>query len=254
VSPTSDAERGDPGLARGFLAALPLFLAYELGLLATSPEARASAERVFGLALPWLGPRLQLVRMLALLAASAACLWRLARATPSPATGSRAILREVGEGLLAGFLLAPALALLSVWLGAEPLGVGREPVRELDRLLRLIGAAPWEELLFRVAAYGGLFLVARRALLFLGLARAPSTLAAELAAVLGSALVFAWFHLASAQRLLGLRGEPFDVGVFTWRVSAGVLLAALFRWRGFGVAAWAHALYNLGLALGIGRG
>jgi membrane protease YdiL (CAAX protease family) len=75
--------------------------------------------------------------------------------------------------------------------------------------------------------------------------------AAELVALLLSALVFSAFHLHSVQAWLGLRGERFDAGLFLWRVSAGLVLGGLFRWRGFGVAAWCHAVFNLGLALGI---
>ena len=97
--------------------------------------------------------------------------------------------------------------------------------------------------------YGTLFLAARRTSVF-GLERL-AFLPAELAALLGSALLFAAFHLAGAQRLLGGEGEPYQRGLFLWRVSAGILLGALFRWRGFGVAAWAHGVFNLGIALGI---
>ena len=39
-----------------------------------------------------------------------------------------------------------------------------------------------------------------------------------------------------------------------WRLLAGILLAGLFRWRGLGVCAWAHGLFNLGLVLGAGPG
>ena len=77
---------------------------------------------------------------------------------------------------------------------------------------------------------------------------------AELAALLGAALLFGGFHLDGAQRLIGHTGEPFHGGAFLWRVSAGILLGALFRWRGLGVSAWAHAVYNLALALGLGPG
>jgi membrane protease YdiL (CAAX protease family) len=114
-----------------------------------------------------------------------------------------------------------------------------------------MGAAPWEELVFRVGVYGALFLVARRTSAFLGLESLGERFVAELAALLGSAFLFAWFHLESAQRLIGSAGEPYQHGLFLWRVSAGILLGGLFRWRGFGVASWAHAVFNLGIALGI---
>ncbi len=236
-----------PSLSAGYLAALPLFLAYELGLLLGASELRASAERVIALGLAFLDPRLQVVR-LALLGGFACLAWLRLERRRGPAVG---LVRLVGEGVLAGFLLAPVLVWLQGWLWAEELHAAVQPARSLATTLRLLGAAPWEELLFRVGLYAGLYLCVRRALAFLGLEPRVAGLAAEFAALLGSALGFAWFHLESAQHLLGARGEPFHAGLFLWRLSAGLLLAGLFRWRGFGVAAWAHALFNLGIALGL---
>lgn len=241
-------DSGTPSLSAGYLAALPLFLAYELGLRLGTPGARASAERVIALGLAFLDPRLQPVRLALLCGFAGLAWWRLGR-TSGPTVR---LPRLVGEGVLAGFLLAPVLFWLEGWLWAEELNAAPPPVRSLAATLRLLGAAPWEELLFRVGLYAGLYLCVRRALDFLGLEARLAGLAAEFAALLGSALGFAWFHLESAQHLLGARGEPFHAGLFLWRLSAGLLLAGLFRWRGFGVAAWAHALFNLGIALGLG--
>ena len=70
-------------------------------------------------------------------------------------------------------------------------------------------------------------------------------------ALLVSAALFSAFHLELVQQHLGARGEPYHAGLFVWRLSAGIVLAGLFRWKGLAVAAWAHALFNLGLALGI---
>jgi hypothetical protein len=103
-----------------------------------------------------------------------------------------------------------------------------------------------------VGCYGSLFLLVRQASTFLGLASPLARAAADLSALLGSALAFALFHLDAVQAHLGAVGEPYHRGLFLWRVSAGLVLGGLFRWRGLGVAAWAHAVFNLGVALGIG--
>jgi membrane protease YdiL (CAAX protease family) len=99
---------------------------------------------------------------------------------------------------------------------------------------------------------GLLFLLVSRTLVF-WLPHPPSVRwCSEILAVLLSALVFAAVHLALFTQVLGPGGEPYHPGIFLWRVLAGVLLAALFRWRGPGVAAWTHALFNLALAIGAG--
>lgn len=252
ANPTS-LERGTPSLSAGFLAAFPLFLAYEFAL-ALQPEgaARASAERVVGHVLFLFEGRLQWARVALLFAAATLAYARLRR-TGEPAGSElpRRLARLAAEGVLAGILLGPLLFALQGWLAAEPLHAAPVTPSGLLASLRLVGAAPWEELLFRVGLYGGVFLLVRRASVFLGLESRLALLGAELAALVGSALLFAWFHLDSAQRLLWTGGEPYHRGLFLWRVSAGIALGALFRLRGFGVAAWAHAVFNLGIALGI---
>lgn len=248
-----EADPGTPSLSAGYLAALPLFLGYELALaLEHGPAPRAAAERVAAHVLLLFGGRLQWVRLALLLGAAgwAWVRWRR-ECGPGAADALRRLARLVGEGVLAGFLLGPLLFALQSWLAHEPLSAAPGGARNLLATLRLLGAAPWEELLFRVGLYGSVFLLVRRASTFLGLDSRLARLAAELGALLASALVFAWFHLDQAQRLIGGLGEPFHQGLFLWRVSAGLVLGALFRLRGFGVAAWAHAVFNLGIALGI---
>lgn len=251
MSPAGSARAGGaPDLASGYLAALPLFLAYELG--ARAADLRAPAERVVARILAPLEGRLQWVRVGLLLALAVLAALHCARTRAGDERAlARRLGRQIAEGWLAGFLLGPLLLGLHGWLSSEPLLVAPPPARSLAACLRLMGAAPWEELLFRVGVYGGLFVAARRTSAFLGLEARLARYPAELAALLGSACLFAWFHLDSAQHLLGAEGESYDGGVFLWRVSAGVLLGALFRWRGLGVAAWAHGVYNLGIALGI---
>jgi len=244
------AEKGPTDLALGYVAALPLFLAYELGQDAA--RARAPAERIVAHALAPLEGRLQWVRVALLLTFAAFAALHALRARDADGRGlPRRLGRQVLEGWLFGFLLGPLLLVLHGWLSAETLDVAPPLARSLGACLLLMGAAPWEELLFRVCVYGGLFLATRRTSAFLGLASRLAHALAELAALLGSALLFAWFHLESAQRHLGADGEPYHAGLFLWRLSAGILLGALFRWRGFGVAAWAHGVFNLGIALGI---
>ena len=75
---------------------------------------------------------------------------------------------------------------------------------------------------------------------------------AELWGLLGSSALFACAHLAAFTAWLGPGGESYNGSVFTWRLLAGILLGLVFRWRGPGVAAWAHGLFNLALLVGAG--
>ena len=40
-------------------------------------------------------------------------------------------------------------------------------------------------------------------------------------------------------------GDPLHIGVFTFRFMAGLCFASLFWFRGFAVAVYTHALYDL---------
>jgi hypothetical protein len=101
-------------------------------------------------------------------------------------------------------------------------------------LMLSLGAGLYEELLFRVVLVGALGALARRAL---GLGPAP----AGAVAVLGGATLFALAHH------VGAYGEPFTLAAFTFRALAGLFFSALYVLRGFGIAAWTHALYDVGV-------
>ena len=98
-----------------------------------------------------------------------------------------------------------------------------------------LGAGIYEELVFRVLVAGGLYAAFRAS----GLARGTAgTFAALLAA-----LVFSAFHY------VGPYAYPLELSSFAFRFLAGLALSALFLARGFGIAAWTHALYDVFLVI-----
>jgi hypothetical protein len=99
-----------------------------------------------------------------------------------------------------------------------------------DVLVISAGAGLHEELIFRVLGMGGLgFLLAgitgpRRAWVF---------------ALVLSSLVFSLAHH------IGAAGEAFTFAAFVYRTLAGMFFALVYQLRGFAVAAWTHALYDV---------
>jgi hypothetical protein len=108
----------------------------------------------------------------------------------------------------------------------------------VGQAITYVGAGIYEEVLFRLLLFSGLVALLR-------LAFFPSLLATATAAA-GSAALF------SAAHHVGPFGEPFDRYVFLFRLLAGLYFAVVYRLRGFGVAAGAHALYDVvvGVAMG----
>jgi hypothetical protein len=44
-------------------------------------------------------------------------------------------------------------------------------------------------------------------------------------------------------------GDAWNASTFTFRFLAGAFFAVLFQWRGFGIAAGSHALYDIAVAM-----
>lgn len=254
--PEDGAESARPRLALGLLATLPLLLVYEAALASVGGERRNTAEVLLSLPLAPLGDLEGVARLALLLAVGVLALVLTLRVEPRPAG---ALLRIGMEGFLAALCLGPLLLLAHGWIAADlpavqvPDGPRGERLG-LDEAGLLLGAGGWEELAFRFLAYSLFFLLARHVASFLGLSLFWARVAGDVAGVLGSAALFAAFHLGSFTAWLGPGGEPYDGALFAWRFLAGLLLGLLFRWRGLGVAAWAHGLFNVALALGAGPG
>lgn len=99
-----------------------------------------------------------------------------------------------------------------------------------------LGAGIYEELLFRVVLVSALAKLASA-----GFGWRP-WVAGSFATVVG-AFIFSAFHY------IGPLGDSLELGSFVFRMIAGLLLSGLFLIRGFGVAAWTHALYDVFLTL-----
>jgi len=146
------------------------------------------------------------------------------------------VLESVVYASLLGFVASRLTTLL---LGGYRLAVGSSGMNEFGfptQIMISLGAGIYEELLFRVIVVSGIAWFARQ---LLGWKPAPCAVVATL---LG-ATVFSAFHY------VGPYGDPFEVSSFTFRAIAGVLFSALYLTRGFGIAAWSHALYDVFLAV-----
>lgn len=139
-------------------------------------------------------------------------------------------------GMLAeAFLYAFGLALLlSAIVGAivHMLQSGSvESFSTLQKIALSLGAGLYEELFFRVLLVSGLVYVFN---FFFTKKWASFT-----AAIILAALLFSLVHY------IGAFGDPFMIGSFLFRFLFGLSLNAIYLWRGFGVAAWTHAIYDI---------
>jgi hypothetical protein len=102
----------------------------------------------------------------------------------------------------------------------------------VTRMVMSVGAGVWEETTFRLGLLTGLTVLCERAI---GMRRSIAFL---LALAVSSFLFSAVHHIPPY-------GDPLHLGVFTFRFLAGACFGLLFWFRGFAVAAYTHALYDI---------
>lgn len=215
-------------LGTSLVLVLPLFVAYQLGVLLTG-GVRNGVDFMTDALMALVGG--SLAGYLAVNAAVAGALVVVLMAMRKrgelhPRTFPFVVLESA---VYAVFFGAAVIGLIrALGLGAL-LAAGFSPG---NALVLSIGAGLYEELVFRLFLMGGMFWI------FTSVLKRPRFLSAFVALVVSS-LVF------SAVHHVGNMGEPFTLSAFTFRFFAGVVLAGIFYTRGLAVAVYTHAIYDV---------
>ena len=152
------------------------------------------------------------------------------------------------EGVCYGALLGTVANVLATQLPMGRLvelsattGAAGPALQELQGEIRdmglAIGAGIFEELVFRGALLAGIHALLRHAV-------GTDRWTAALVSIFLSAYVFSDYHH------WGLTGEPYSAHVFAFRFHAGLLLGAVYLYRGLGIAAFAHGFYDVLVMVG----
>jgi membrane protease YdiL (CAAX protease family) len=205
----------------------PLFFGYQLGILSGRGQNGVDlltrslvqvAERDVGHYLAILGA------MLVVYAAVLVILRRRGRFDP------RAFVPMMAESALYALTMGSIiLFVMNRVIGVLP-GLSLGGTSVADVLVISAGAGFHEELVFRVIIMGGL------AWLLTGITGEKR---AWIIALVVSSIVFSLAHH------IGPSGEAFTFGAFVYRMLAGAFFAIVYQVRGFAVAAWTHALYDV---------
>ena len=223
----------------GFLSAIPLFLGYEVLMVLGRSSVQVSAEK-------WLKDGLSRFGVVGHLALGLGVLLvgvliMIAERPKEVPIKPGYLGGIVGESLLwtpffavaTGWLVHKAMPQAALW----PLAATLTQQNRLTRVGLALGAGVYEELLFRVLLVGGMC--------WLGSQAFPKhRTAVRVTTACVGAFVFSLIHY------IGPLGDPVGFNTtfiysFLFRYIAGLLLNTLYLVRGFGVAAWTHAWYDV---------
>ena len=237
TSPTHRYHELTKGLLFSFLAALPLFIIYEVLILLTAPTTeiivRISVDLWFKQLLQVIGLDALNISLLLVLIVGIFILIH-----------KRVELNELRLGyfgvmLVESTLWAILVALISLsltnWILTGIAELSSESAVQLSYIQMLtlsLGAGLYEELFFRVLLVSLFIWIFSK---WFG----TKSWASYTLAILLSAVLF------SATHYTGNMGDPFTISSFLFRFQFGVILNGIYVWRGFGVAAWTHAIYDM---------
>jgi membrane protease YdiL (CAAX protease family) len=102
----------------------------------------------------------------------------------------------------------------------------------IQQITLAIGAGIYEEFLFRVVLI--LILSSILSIIFKWNKNSINSVS-----IIISAGIFSAFHF------IGEFGDFFSFDIFMARFLAGILLGILYLFRGFGITAWSHSIYDL---------
>ncbi len=139
----------------------------------------------------------------------------------------------IGESTLYALCLGSAVFFLMSSIGLDKLlASGAKDFGIFSSFIMSIGAGLYEEIVFRLILMGGLFW---------GMMKVPKfpTVGAAIIAVVVSSFIFSGIHY------VGNMADVFTLSSFSFRFFAGVILAVIFYVRGFAVAVYTHAIYDI---------
>jgi hypothetical protein len=232
--------RTDP--LTSLLLVFPLFLAYQIGVL-LMPSTYNGADLITSQMLRLLHGNASLYLLINVALAAGLVIVMLVlrqKSTFDPRLFVPVLLESAIYAITMGSLICFVMVDLlhvdpKMWIGAGrallPLATGPEHADPAAKLVLSLGAGVHEELLFRLIMVGGGTWLLNQVV---GVNRWVSIVSAML---LSSVLFSAAHHI--------IGGEPFRVGAFVYRILCGLVFATIFQTRGFAVAVYTHALYDI---------
>jgi hypothetical protein len=233
VNTFSAYHRESRSLLYSYLIALPLLLIYEFLIIVSQPDPTAAVRISVDAWIKTLFSSFGFHSVTATLVAAALVGGVILFSQRSKLESVKS--RYFGYMILEATLYAVVISLLiSQFLGlilnlsADSALAG---MNKIQLIALSLGAGLYEELFFRVILVGLLIVIFN---LFFKSRNVVYSVSALIAALMFSAVHY-----------IGQMGDPFELGSFLFRFLFGLGLNVVYVTRGFGMAAWTHAIYDL---------
>lgn len=220
-------------LTYSYLAALPLLILYEVLILWSQPETGDFVRLSTDIWIKWIFASLgfdTLKFTFALALILGIYIFFKERANPVNVRGRfflYMVLESTFYAIFIALILSNFLGLIFNFSASEGIG----GLTKMQQFALSLGAGLYEELVFRVLLVSGL-LILFKWLKFTGGWK-------HAAAMIVAALIF------SAVHYVGSFGDQFTLSSFMFRFLFGLALNGLLIYRGFGIAALTHSIYDV---------
>jgi membrane protease YdiL (CAAX protease family) len=219
-------------LTYSYLIALPLLIMYEVFILISQPESGGFVRLSTDIWIKWVFAgfgfdTLKFTVALALILG----LIVFFKERPNPVrVRGRFFLYMILESTIYAIVIAMLISgFLGLIFNADAEGINS--LTKFQQLALSIGAGLYEELIFRVLLVNGLIIIFG----WMSFGNGWK----HVGAMILAALIF------SAVHYFGSYGDQFTLSSFMFRFLFGLALNGLLIFRGFGIAAWTHSMYDV---------
>ncbi|MBC8555363.1 MAG: CPBP family intramembrane metalloprotease [Candidatus Brocadiales bacterium] len=215
-------------LSKSFLFILPLLVFYEIGIVLYGAETKNTADAIVKKPFEIFGDSATLVFDSLIIIISLCSIFFIERKNR---LSCRIFIPMFFESAIYGFSLG--YVILFFVHGYLPFDITNLYVQSfLKGIIISFGAGIYEEILFRMLLLSIIYFIIVKAL------RANPTIG-SLCSILICAFTFSIMHY------IGPSGDSFSIHSFSFRLVAGIILSAIFIFRGLGIAVYTHAIYDI---------
>ncbi len=215
-------------LPKSFLFILPLLVFYEIGIFIFGTETKNTADVIVKKPFEVFGDSATLVFNSLIIAISFCSIFYIEKKNR---LSCGIFIPMFIESAVYGFCLG-YVTLFFVY-GHLPIDITNlYALNFINGIIISLGAGIYEEILFRMLLLSILYFIIVKAL------RANPTIG-SLCSILICAFIFSIMHY------VGPAGDSFSIDSFSFRSVAGIVLSAIFIFRGLGIAVYTHAIYDI---------